>query len=184
MKKLLFIITFTITHQFLFAKDKAFGLNISTISGMGLSYQFEYDKNITFQLNGFGYYFGDKPPDEMTILGNLGVECQYNLEEYENSRYFLFAGASYWKKEDRFIKNEKVNDIIVLTKVRSPFDIYNFGIGVGYEYMLYGPVKISCNIGLQYQSSIAQNIGILIDLNPSGKNYFGAGGAIGIHVGF
>lgn len=168
----------------LYSKDQSFGLNFSTFSGMGLSYQSEVNKNISLKFTAFGYYFGDKPPDDMTILGNIGTEFQFNLNENDNSRTYLLLGGSYWKKEDRYLKIEKINDKIITNKIRNPYDIYNVGLALAYEYVIIGPVKFNCNLGLQYQSSLAPNLGILIDLNPKGQNYFGPAGSLGFQVGF
>lgn len=183
MKKLV-LLFFVIPILNLYSKDQSFGLNFSTFSGMGLSYQNEVNKDFSLKFTAFGYYFGDKPPDEMTILGNFGTEFHYNLNENDNSRTYLLLGGSYWKKEDRYLKIEKINDEIITNKIRNPYDIYNVGLALGYEYVIIEPVKFNCNIGLQYQSSLAPNLGILIDLNPKGQYYIGPACSLGFQVGF
>lgn len=156
------------------------GVEYSSISGSGLSYSLELDKNNVLKFSGIALYYGDKPPDQMSIYTNAGMEYQYNIWKIKNNRLYLFGGGSYWFIEKRDIISYKKNEKLILEKKVTENSILNIGGGVGYEKVFLNKLAINLNVGLQYQTSDGSGFPLLFDRSRDSQKFLGVGGGIGL----
>ncbi len=160
------------------------GLGYSLYSGAGISYQIEIDPYWAFKVNTIVYYYGFDPPDVIDLYTNFGLELQRNFYKDEKNRMYLLAGASYWFFENRSKTTEFINDKMIVNKEVETENIWNFGLGTGYEYKLLKQFSVSFDIGLHFQTSGETNFSPFYDRNPKGTEFFGIGGSIGFRYNF
>ncbi len=154
----LFIILFLLLptllpSQGLYPKHQA-GLGFSNISGGVINYQLEINPQTAFKFGGLVYYNSDNPPDDLDLVGNLGVEYQHNLIKERNKRLYLLGGISFWYMQDKATRFETINDIkykIVKNDIKK---LLNAGLGVGYEYKIHPQIALSFDIGGFYQYAV------------------------------
>lgn len=183
MKLLIRVLIFLFLANILMARypESQAGLDFSTISGAGLSYQMEIDRHKAFKITGFPYYFGESISDhDFQIYWIFGGNFQWNIDKTENSRVYTFIGASIWYLEDRYIDVQIVDDIPIETRKTDIDRIFNYGIGIGYEYTYAKAVSFSVELGLQRQVSSPSGYAYLIDRNPRGTVYNGFGASTGV----
>ncbi len=160
------------------------GLGYSLYSGSGISYQIEFDPLFALKISSVIYYYGFDPPDVIDLYTNAGFEFQRNIFKNEKNRIYFFVGASYWYFENRKKTTEFINDMLIVKKSIAMEDIWNFGLGTGFEYKPIKQFSISFDIGLHYQISGVTDFSPLFDRNPAGNDYFGLGGSIGFRYNF
>ncbi len=156
------------------------GVDYSTISGSGLSYTQEIDKNNVLKFSGILMYYGVKPPDKMTIYGDVGMEYQYNVWKIKDNRLYLFGGGSYCYLEKRDVISYMKFEKIIFEKKITKNNILNFGVGIGYEKVFFNKIALNLNVGLQYQHSDGSDFPLLFDRSPDTQKFLGVGGGIGL----
>lgn len=156
------------------------GIDYSTISGSGLSYSIELDKNTALKFSGIPMYYGAKPPDKMTLIGDAGVEYQYNIWKIKNNRLYLFGGGSYWYVEKRDVISYMKFEKLIIEKTIVKNNIFNIGAGIGYEKVFLNKIALNLNVGLQYQLSDGKGFPLLLDRSPETQKFLGVGGGIGL----
>ena len=157
------------------------GINFSTISGTGLSYQLEFDRHNTFQFTLMPYYTGSDADNNLNLTLISGVEYKRTIyRDYENKIYG-FVAASLWY----FEKNE-VQIINPYTDLEQEIELYdkdvyhNLGLGIGYDYILNEVVTFNINIGLQFQSTANDSFNNFLERTDGKSSFIGLGGGVGI----
>ncbi|MFP4370312.1 MAG: hypothetical protein ACLFR2_12100 [Candidatus Kapaibacterium sp.] len=174
---LFFILTFS-AEGAKFPKHQ-FGIGGSTISGAGLSYQIDIDRKYSFRTNGFAYYFGNNPPDDLDMYFVLGGELQRNLFRQIDQRFYILLGTSHWYFEERSLYTERIGDLIIENRNSKIDRIWNFGAGAGYEKIILQRLALSLSLGFQYQISGEEQFSKFFD-----REGFGLAGGIGIRYMF
>lgn len=156
-----------------------FGIGYSMIRGGGLEYQIELNKISSLKFSFLAYYYGEEPPDDMSIYAVLGAEYQYNLFKNAKHRVFSFAAISHWHIEERDLNEYLISDLIIRERITELNRLNNIGIGLGYEYKLAKKTSIDIQTGLYYQNSFSSDTTpAFIDRNPNGQSFFGLGAGI------
>lgn len=166
----------------LIAKEQQVGVNFSSISGSGLSYHTQINKDIEITATGFLYYTGDGVSKDIDKAYLFGSELQYNLSESKDNRLFLFLGSSFWYLEKEMPRSIKINDKLINYTVLDINRIWNLGLGIGYEIPIMDIAKFNLGIGLQYQTSSNGGASRYIDRSPNGTSFLGIGGTLGLRV--
>jgi len=156
------------------------GIDYSTISGSGLSYSQEIDKNTALKFSGILMYYGAKPPDKMTLIGDAGMEYQYNIWKIKDNRMYLFGGGSYWYVEKRDVISYMKFEKLITEKTIAKNNIFTLGAGIGYEKVFLNKIALNLNVGIQYQISDGTGFPILFDRSPDSQKFLGVGGGIGL----
>lgn len=164
------------------AKEQQAGVNLSSISGSGLSYHTQLNKNIEISATGFIYYTGDGVSRDLDKVYLFGTEVQYNLSDDSDNRLYLFLGGSFWYLEKEMPRSIKINDKLINYTVLDINRIWNVGLGLGYEIPIMDIAKFDLGIGLQYQTSGISGASRYIDRSPNGTSFFGVGGTLGLRV--
>lgn len=164
------------------AKEQQVGINFSSISGSGLSYHTQLNKNIEFTATGFLYYTGDGVSKDIDKVYLFGSEFQYNLSDNKDNRLFLSLGSSFWYLEKEMPRSIKINDKLINYTLLDINRIWNFGLGLGYEVPIMDIAKFDLGVGLQYQTSGIGGASRYIDRSPNGTSFFGIGGTLGLRV--
>jgi hypothetical protein len=156
------------------------GVDYSTISGSGLSYSLELDRSNVLKFSGILIYYGAKPPDKMTLIGDAGMEYQYNIWKIKNNRLYLFGGGSYWYVEKRDVISYMKFEKLIIEKTIATHNIFNIGVGIGYEKVFLNKIALNLNVGLQYQLSDGKGFPLLFDRSPEAQKFLGVGAGIGL----
>lgn len=157
------------------------GINLSTISGAGLSYQLELDRHNTFQFTLMPYYTGSDADNNLNLTLISGIEYKRTIYRDFENKIYGFAAASLWY----FEKNEVqiINPNTDLEQVIPIYDkdvYHNFGLGIGYDYILNEVVSFNLNIGLQYQSTTNDSFENFLERTDGKSSFIGLGGGVGI----
>lgn len=185
MKKLLLliiVILFNTASSYAAYPEHLIGVEFSTISGSGISWQINYDKDNTFKINGIAIYYGQKPPTKMDIIGSIGCEYQFNIWKIPKNRMFLFSGISYNYLENRNIIEYYENEKIIEIETRRCNNILNLGIGLGYEIKFLEKLSINTQVGYQYQLSDGKNFSLIFDRSLNKNNFSGVGIGLGLRI--
>ncbi len=161
-----------------------FGLGFSGVSGAGLSWQVELNPRWAIQANGFAYYFGKNPPEDLDIYTIFGGEVQYNLLKSSDTRFYALLGASRWFLEERSKESFRLNDKEIVIKHKKNDNISNFGAGLGFEYKVIEEMAISFELDYLFQESKKTRWGELIDRSPGGTSFNGPTFGVGIRYAF
>ncbi len=160
------------------------GLGYSLYSGAGLSYLIEFNPTYAAKASGFIYYYGEDLPDVVEIYPNIGFEFQRNIYKNPNSRLYALAGLSYWYFENRNKTVKFENDREIITRTININEIFNYGLGIGFEHKFVNQFSISADIGLHYQTSGITNFSPIFDRNPKGTEFIGIGASLGFRYNF
>ncbi len=166
----------------LFAKERQVGINISSISGSGLSYHTQINKDVEIRATGFLYYTSDGESKDIDKAYIFGSELQYNLSDNRDNRLYLFLGTSFWYLEKEMPRSVKINDKLINYTLLDINRVWNFGTGIGYEISILDIAKLDLGIGFQYQNSGISKVSTYIDRSPSGTNFIGIGGSLGLRI--
>lgn len=153
------------------------GIGFSSISGAGINYLMETNPENLFKLSLFYYYQGDDKLNQ-DINANLGLEYNYNIYKTEYNRFFALAGFSWWDIEKKRYSTYIENDITYEIKNIKINHIWNYGLGLGYEYRRK-KFAVSLDIGYQYQISQNGYFGDIFN-RSNGEDYFGPSAGISI----
>lgn len=161
------------------------GVGFSTLSGAGISFQYELNNSNTFLFKGIPAYYNNNPPSDIKYFYIVGGEYQYNLFKKKLSnnikhRSFLLVGGSFWHLKDTWVKREYMNDREIVFRYERFNDIYNIGFGIGYELTIANNISLMLQINYQYQKSDDTYFDKLFDLSPNSTEYNGLGFGIGI----
>ena len=142
----LYLINFEITLSQEISTNNCFnsaGIKASNISGYGIYYNRKLSDNLNIQFNGLIYYYQNKSNNiEQKIFNyDIGFEIQRNVFIGNNYRYYLLAGAFYYRDDDKKDGNDNLIQIIN----------HSFNIGIGFvgEYQ-YNRLIFSFDIGYKY----------------------------------
>ena len=120
-----------------------FGTNFSLMSGVGLSFR-EHFKHSPFSYMLTGYVFKDKTG----ATYDYGVELQYDMYMKEFTRFYGFAGASYFyngAKQSQFDPIVGQLNIAEYNQLDGPQRV---GAGIGFETAIGYSVSIYANLSL------------------------------------
>lgn len=160
------------------------GFAFSHINGAGISYVNQLDPYSAITINGIGFYKGDEPPYKMQTFANIGFGYQYTFLKNDLGRLFINPAISYWYLDDK-----NYTDVIQSDKKLRITDnkinrLWNFGVGVGYEFSLNENFALTTNLEFLIQNSKVSDNNSFIDRNPSGTYFRGLGGGLFIHYKF
>lgn len=182
---------FTIAILLLLSSTSAFaskyprhqlGINFSTISGTGLGYVLEFDRDNAFRFTLMPYYVGSKAENNLELTIISGIEYQHTLyRDFENKLY-IFGAASLWYFEQN--SSTIINANTDFEKKISLYDkdvYHNLGVGFGYDYILNEAVSFNINLGLQYQSTANDSFNNFLERTAGESSFLGIGGGVGIY---
>jgi hypothetical protein len=161
-----------------------FGGSFSTFSGGGLCIQYEMSKSHVFVFNGIPAYYTTKAPHDKKYFYIFGGEYQYNLFKNKQNRLYAVGGLSYWYLEDVWQTEELVNDRMITTRFSKVNELFNVGVGFGYEIKFLNAFSLSANAVYQYQNSDKTHFDEIIDLSPKGTEYNGLGFGVALKLTF
>lgn len=185
------ILTFIITNLFCLNSSKLFaypktqwGFAFSHINGAGISYLNQLDPYSAITINGIGFYKGDEPPYKMQTFANIGLGYQYIVTKSDLGRLFINPAISYWYLDDKNYKDVIESDKKIRITNNKINRLWNFGIGLGYEFDLNENFALTTNLEFLIQNSKASDNNSFIDRNPTGTYFRGVGGGLFIHYKF
>lgn len=126
------------------------GGSYSEITGAGVSYLMEINRNLSFAVSGFYYYDGLESYNRNTI-GNIGLELQQNLYYETKFRIFAFAGYTNWQDITRRRLSYLDGDIPITENSLNHKIYNNVGLGIGYEHLFFNKISIGLSLGVIYQ---------------------------------
>lgn len=155
----------------------SFGISGSSITGPGISYRYNFDNNYYIKTVGFLYYTesNDLRSDFNSFIG---IELQKNFIQAQNSRFYGFAGTSYWygKSIDTYTSGGITTTTITIDAT------INIGTGFGFELSVWEHFAVNFDFGVQYA-------GISYSTNSTDSYYrahsrAGMGGGLGFSYQF
>ncbi len=175
---LLFISSFSHSKD-----NNQLGVGFSNLSGAGASYNYKFNSLIHIELNSFYFYLGDKPPLVYDTYFNFGGEIQLNLlrySEFDNRLYFLI-GTSYWNVNKHYSKDiTSINGSPDQENVVDNYKLFNYGVGVGNQFIFKENYSLNFSILYQLQNSDVSPLNNLIDRNPKSNSFNGLGFGISL----
>jgi hypothetical protein len=119
---------------------QAFGFKASNISGYGAYYGFRPSRETRLQITGIGYLYNNSYSGDTVVIKNysIGLEFQKDIIQSEKYRYYLMAGGYYYSDNDKQTGS---------TNLHIVKDSYNFGVGLGFEYMILRRVSLGVELG-------------------------------------
>ncbi len=130
-------------NAFEYKSYNSFGLNISSHSGIGLSYRYHLDSPVLFQISGGVISEGE------SYFYAVGAEVQRELSKSKDKRAFgSFAFGIYGERE------KEVYDVGYSTGMNPPEkwvskNAYSFALGVGGELALGSSIVDSLTLGCE-----------------------------------
>ncbi len=159
---------------YVYQKYSSFGINISSHSGVGLSYRFHMDTPFLFELSG-GVVSSGK-----TYFYAVGGEIQRELSKSKDKRAFgAFAVGFYG---ERYEKNDY--DAAYYSEMEPPKkwtsdNAFTFALGVGGELALSNLIVDAISIGCEIYP-----IGVYVKNNGENEFNMFPGGAIYLYYNF
>ncbi len=156
------------------------GVSGSTISGLGISYQYIFSDKYRIKMTGL-YLNEDYNNYERTTLASAGIEGQRSLYKSEKMRLYGFvSGSWYLKKDAEFYYPDYSSS--------SARNRYTGGAGLGVEMLTAGRIAFTIDIGLSYAlQKYHHKSNIYYSSNDEYRRSevgFGIGGGIGIGYQF
>lgn len=148
------------------------GLDFSSVSGFGLSYQFKPDVYYAVKITGVAFSFGTDLPQNGEIYADIGLEIQRNLFKKPGRRLFAYLGGSYGYIENRFTSKQIIHEKVLVIEHIDFNHIYNAGVGVGWEAEINRRFVLSLSAGVQYQISdntAPKGFAEYLDYSPKGR---------------
>jgi hypothetical protein len=176
------IINFNVKSQSRIYPKHQFGLGYSTITSGILSYQIELNPSTALKFGGFAYYTSDNPSEDLQLYGAVGAEYQFNFFKTETDRIYALTGLSFWYLNKKTYSEQKINDVVIITRTNNKKKILNFGIGAGYELRLIQRVAISFDLGFQLQYKLDGNGNFDNIIDRVGIDVYNLGPALGIGI--
>ena len=120
-----------------------FGTNFSLMSGVGLSFR-EHFKHSPFSYMLTGYVFKDKSG----ATYDYGVELQYDIYMKEFTRFYGFAGASYFYNGARQSQFDPIVGQLNIAEYNQLDGPQRVGAGIGFETAIGYSVSLYANLSL------------------------------------
>ena len=153
------------------------GVNISSISGGGLSYGYSFIPEYMFKINGIYIISTNRTTDPADpsehdyatdINWNAGAEVQRDVFSFISDNItttgYVLAGGSYWYSMTDDPYDPAQDD----TSKR-----WAAGVALGVRFIFYDHISLNVEAGYQYGRDI-----------DDGERYAGFGGGIGAHFAF
>lgn len=181
----LFIVLFSSIFNLQAKSENELGLNFNTLSGMGINYNTEINRNFNLELSSFYFYLGENPPKFYDTYFNFGSELQYNFIQNSNIRTYSLIGFSYWNINQHYaVKVPVVNGSPVEENIVKKNNIFNYGIGLGNEFFFSENFSLSVSLSYQFQNNNKSKLDNFLNRNPNGKNHQGLGYGISFRYRF
>ncbi len=146
MKKLICLIVLAAALSPAFAKEKKesypghqIGASASMFSGVGMSYQYIINSKTRVKATCFVYYYDDG--GDKDAWGSVGAEFQYNVRNYEETRFYLLFGLSRYYYEYEWGGSDKYTDIE---------RTWAMGPGFGFEVLLLEHLALNAEVGFNF----------------------------------
>lgn len=157
------------------------GVSGSTISGLGISYQYIFSDNYRVMCTGF--YISDGASSDTwpeSVIASAGIEGQRTLLKNNTIRLYGLLGLAY------FFNGDYRSGKLVYSYNSRKQNTYNGGGGVGMEMIALGRIALHVEVGLVYSFSETKYDppGGLSSPNPGFKSEVGIGIGGGLGFGF
>ena len=157
------------------------GISYSTISGTGLGYVIELDRQNAFQFTVMPYYTGSNADNNLNLTIITGIEYQKTIYRDSGHKVYGFAAASLWYFEKNSVTYiDPGTDFEKEIKLYDKDVYHNLGLGVGYNYILNSAVSFNFNLGLQYQTTSNDSFDNFLERVEGNTSFIGVGGGVGI----
>jgi hypothetical protein len=119
------------------------GLNFSLMSGMGISFKEHFAQSrFSYMLTGYVY------KDNSGATYDYGVELQYDIYLKAETRFYAFAGASYFYDGGSVNQVDPVSGLIQSVQQNSLTGPTRLGCGAGFETSISSSVCFYANLSL------------------------------------
>jgi hypothetical protein len=145
------------------------GLSVSSITGFGVSYRYNFDNQ--FYIKTVGFIFPNNIESRTGLNSSIGLEIQRNFVQTPNSRFYGFVGGSFWSNNYTETSYGTTTDETTI-----------FGAGIGIELAISEHFAVNVNMGLQNAST--NYISTWHDTYYHPHSRFGMGGGLGFSYQF
>jgi hypothetical protein len=150
-------------------------ISASTISGIGISYRYNFNNQFYLKTIGMAYYTEDNTL-RSHFLGIVGLELQHNLTQTQNSRLYGFIGSSYWYTNYQSV----YKSVPEFTR----YETINIGAGLGFEFFLWEHLTVNLNFGFQHEGESLSSSSEYFNPTYTPYSRFGMGGGVSIGYQF
>ncbi len=117
------------------------GIAISSISGIGVSYSYNFGNQFYIKAVGMVYNeMSNNSQSRSDFFSILGFEIEHNLTHKQSSRLYAFVGASYWYNQYKWGSDITTNKTV------------NIGAGLGFEFRIWEHLCLNMNFGFQQEN--------------------------------
>ncbi|MER3328872.1 MAG: hypothetical protein RIF34_04780 [Candidatus Kapaibacterium sp.] len=157
------------------------GISYSTISGTGLGYNLELDRQNAFLFTVMPYYTGSNAENNLNLTIITGIEYQKTIYRNSEHKVYGFIAASLWYFEKNSVTYiDQGTDFEKEVKLYDKDVYHNLGLGAGYNYILNNAVSFNLNLGLQYQTTSNDSFYNYLERTDGSESFIGIGGGVGI----
>jgi hypothetical protein len=160
------------------------GISASTLSGLGGSYSYIFNRDFRIKSTIFAYY-EDQGSGGYDWTGSLGLELQFSFESGPMTRFYGIVGGYYYHYFNNFQSYYYVRDSLGTYTYLPDNEAENdfaFGIGAGFEVLLWKHLVLNLDAIFQFtQTKVTYSS---LNSYPSLKRYLGPGGGAGISYRF
>ena len=119
------------------------GLNFSLVSGMGLSFKEHFAQSrFSYMLTGYVY------KDRSGATYDYGLELQYDIYLKQQTRFYAFAGASYFYNGGSVSQTDPASGLIQSVQQNQLAGPTRLGGGAGFETAISSSVCFYANLSL------------------------------------
>ena len=158
------------------------GISVSTLSGLGGSYSYIFNRDIRIKSTLFAYY-EDRGSGSYDWTGSLGLELQFSFETGPMTRFYGIVGGYYYHYFNNYQSYYYLQHSLGTYSYSPNNETENdfaFGTGAGFEVLLWKHLVLNLDATFQF----TQTKYTYSHSYPTMKRYLGPGGGAGISYRF
>ncbi len=152
------------------------GFAASMLSGYGLSYSYQLDRQYTIELTASIYGQGGENNNSSFFVSTIGAEIQRNFYANRETRFYGMLAGSYWL--------DNTEDSFTIPPDKTSERDYIIGLAIGIEYSVLSRLAMNIEGGYLYRYTTTTRTNNYYSSKSTSSYWLGFGVGCGIYYMF